>query len=96
MRRCTVACPDVFVPLIEIYRCVYFSKQMPCRYRLRYDRKLCQLSIHFPAFQHASSPFPILPYLLEKAQLKLDLFDRLQARCGCSGCFYSFLMIKNA
>ena len=95
MRRCTVACPDVFVPLIELYRCVYFSKQMPCRYRLRYDRKLCQLSIHFPAFQH-SSPFPILPYLLEKAQLKLDLFDRLQARCGCSGCFYSFLMIKNA
>ena len=50
---------------------------MPCRYRLRYDRKLCQLSIHFPAVQPSSSRFPILPYLLEKAQLKLDLFDRL-------------------
>ena len=34
-------------------------------------------SFHFSAFQHLSSPGTIISYNAEKAQLKLDFFDRL-------------------
>jgi len=47
---------------------------------LVYDYELYQISIHFPAFQHLSSPDSILPYKCEKAQLKPDFFDRLSQR----------------
>jgi len=53
---------------------------MLLRHQLVYDYELYQISIHFPAFQHLSSPFPILPYLSEKAQLQPDFFDRLSQR----------------
>ncbi|WP_418724605.1 hypothetical protein, partial [Dysosmobacter sp.] len=42
--------------------------------------ELYQISIHFPAFQHLSSPLSILPYLSEKAQLQPDFFDTLKGR----------------
>ncbi|WP_418724055.1 hypothetical protein, partial [Dysosmobacter sp.] len=41
--------------------------------------ELYQISIHFPAFQHLSSPLSILPYLSEKAQLQPDFFDTLRS-----------------
>ena len=67
-----------FIQLCEVHRCIYLSQQMLLRHQLVYDYELYQISIHFPAFQHLSSPFPILPYLSEKAQLQPDFFDRLR------------------
>ncbi|MBS5567642.1 MAG: hypothetical protein KHX62_07905, partial [Firmicutes bacterium] len=58
--------------------CIYLSQQMLLRHQLVYDYELYQISIHFPAFQHLSSPSPILPYLSEKAQLQPGFFDRLK------------------
>ncbi|WP_418723970.1 hypothetical protein, partial [Dysosmobacter sp.] len=53
--------------------------------------ELYQISIHFPAFQHLSSPLSILPYLSEKAQLQPDFFDTLsgteQTLCAAVFCF---------
>jgi hypothetical protein len=34
--------------------------------------------VHFPSFQHLSSPASILPFFNEKAPLSLDFFDRLK------------------
>ena len=51
---------------------------MLLRHQLVYDYELYQISIHFPAFQHLSSPLPTLPYLPEKAQLQPLFFDRLR------------------
>lgn len=67
-----------FIQTCEVHRCIYLSQQMLLRYQLVYDYELYQISIHFPAFQHLSSPLPILPYLSEKAQYLLDFFDRLK------------------
>ena len=67
-----------FIQLCEVHRCIYLSQQMLLRHQLVYDYELYQISIHFPAFQHLSSPLPILPYLSEKAQLQPDFFDRLK------------------
>ena len=67
-----------FIQLCEVHRCIYPSQQMLLRHQLVYDYELYQVSIHFPAFQHLSSPLPILPYLSEKAQLQPDFFDRLK------------------
>ena len=67
-----------FIQTCEVHRCIYLSQQMLLRHQLVYDYELYQISIHFPAFQHLSSPLPILPYLSEKAQLQPDFFDRLR------------------
>ena len=67
-----------FIQLCEVHRCIYLSQQMFLRHQLVYDYELYQISIHFPAFQHLSSPLPTLPYLPEKAQLQPLFFDRLR------------------
>ena len=69
-----------FIQLCEVHRCIYLSQQMLLRHQLVYDYELYQISIHFPAFQHLSSPLPILPYLSEKAQHLMDFFDELGKR----------------
>ena len=69
-----------FVEPVKTYRRIYFSQQMVSRHQLVYDYELYQISIHFPTFQHLSSPLSILPYLSEKAQLQPDFFDMLSCR----------------
>ncbi|MCF2595558.1 DUF1538 family protein [Pseudoflavonifractor phocaeensis] len=73
-----------FIQLCEVHRCIYLSQQMLLRHQLVYDYELYQISIHFSAFQHLSSPLPILPYLSEKAPLQPLFFDRLSGRSQSS------------
>ena len=72
----------------EVHRCIYLSQQMLLRHQLVYDYELYQISIHFPAFQHLSSPLPTLPYLSEKAQLQPLFFDTLRGTVSKRSLFY--------
>ena len=67
-----------FIQLCEVHRCIYPSQQMLLRHQTFYIYNLYDSAIQFSAFQHLSSPLPILPYLAEKAQLQPDFFDRLR------------------
>ena len=81
-----------FIEPVKIYRCIYFSQQMPLGNQALCIDNLYDTTIHFSAFQHLSSPRTILSYKREKAQL--GFFDRLKRQASAKlGAFYFLLKL---
>ena len=65
--------------MTEIHRSVNFLKKVVLGHQTPDFHHFKNSSIHFSFYQHLLSPQTILSHLKEKAQLKLDFFDKLSA-----------------